>query len=218
MGAAASAGLAAGAISLTALLQSGQFINMVARHRSVVRIPTRSGGVLKVKNRQLELARFGRYYDGAWYVKIDRRNRRGVLYDISGPDAQRVAALLLPRVNITGARHRHVSEAVGVIEEQGGSQAFINHLIEEPPFSDRRGYTPEQGLPFKYLPRTYRLAFEMALHEEQERQFLNGELRGLESAWHSAEEIAAIADDLLVPSGIRERLFRRPHPTDGSAA
>lgn len=46
----------------------------------------------------------------------------------------------------------------------------------------------------------------MAAHEEQERRALNGELAELERAWHDAEEIAAIADDLLLPASIGARL------------
>jgi hypothetical protein len=40
------------------------------------------------------------------------------------------------------------------------------------------------------------LALEMALHEEQERRALEGELAELEAAWRQAEEIAEIADRL----------------------
>ena len=47
-----------------------------------------------------------------------------------------------------------------------------------------------------------RLALEMALHEDAERAALEGELGELERAWREAEEIAGIADDLLVPEGI----------------
>jgi hypothetical protein len=49
------------------------------------------------------------------------------------------------------------------------------------------------------LPKPTKLAIEMALHEEQERRALEGELQLLEAAWREAEEVAKIADDLLVP-------------------
>jgi hypothetical protein len=52
----------------------------------------------------------------------------------------------------------------------------------------------------------------MALHEEQERRALQGELKALELAWQEAEEIAAIADDLLLPDSVRARLDRSPRP------
>jgi hypothetical protein len=38
-----------------------------------------------------------------------------------------------------------------------------------------------------------------------ECQALNGELGALEPRWREAEEIAAIADDLLIPTGLRGR-------------
>jgi hypothetical protein len=51
-----------------------------------------------------------------------------------------------------------------------------------------------------------RLALEMALHEDQERRAMEGELAALEEAWRDAEEIAAIADDMFLPDGVSERL------------
>lgn len=48
----------------------------------------------------------------------------------------------------------------------------------------------------------------MALHEEQERRALEGELWILEQAWKEAGEIAAIADSLLLPAGT-EAFFER---------
>jgi hypothetical protein len=44
----------------------------------------------------------------------------------------------------------------------------------------------------------------MAVHEEQERRALEGELMLLEAAGREAEEIAAISDDLLLPPRARE--------------
>ena len=49
-----------------------------------------------------------------------------------------------------------------------------------------------------------RLALEMAAHEEAERRALAGELEELEEAWREAEEIAAIADQLLTPEEVEE--------------
>ena len=58
------------------------------------------------------------------------------------------------------------------------------------------------------LPAPQRLAIEMALHEEAERRALEGELAELERAWADAEEVAAIADNLLVPDVV-EAQFRK---------
>jgi hypothetical protein len=65
------------------------------------------------------------------------------------------------------------------------------------------------------LAPTQRLALEMALHEEQERAALDGELRALEQAWQEAEEIAAIADDLVLPGRVRQGFARLRRARDG---
>jgi hypothetical protein len=62
-----------------------------------------------------------------------------------------------------------------------------------------------------------RLALEMALHEEQERRALAGELVELELAWREAEEVAAIADNLFVPAEHEEFIAKhRDHAGDGT--
>ena len=62
-----------------------------------------------------------------------------------------------------------------------------------------------------------RLAVEMALHEEQERRALDGELKALEIAWLEAEQIAAIADDLLLPADTGDFLDRHRLPREDEA-
>jgi len=54
------------------------------------------------------------------------------------------------------------------------------------------------------LPKDIRLAIEMATHEESERRAMEGELEILEAAWKRAEEIAGIADSLLMPTEVEE--------------
>lgn len=58
------------------------------------------------------------------------------------------------------------------------------------------------------LPRAQRLALEMALHESSEQAALEGDLAPLEDAWREAEEIAAIADNLLTPQSTAAFLER----------
>jgi hypothetical protein len=55
------------------------------------------------------------------------------------------------------------------------------------------------------LETPQRLALEMALHEEQERRALQGELMELEQRWRVAEEIAGIADSLTVPDSVDQQ-------------
>jgi hypothetical protein len=46
----------------------------------------------------------------------------------------------------------------------------------------------------------------MAANEDSERRALEGELALLDRMWREAEEIAAVADDLLVSTSIRAKL------------
>ena len=48
----------------------------------------------------------------------------------------------------------------------------------------------------------------MATHEDAERRALEGELKALEIAWKEADEVAAISDNLFVPTFIQEAIDR----------
>jgi len=93
------------------------------------------------------------------------------------------------------------------IEAAGNPEGYLAKLAPTlPPFDpERKAHqsTPmiatSKGQLLRKLPTPTRLALEMALHEEQERRALAGELVELELAWRQAEEIASIADGLLVP-------------------
>jgi hypothetical protein len=55
----------------------------------------------------------------------------------------------------------------------------------------------------------------MGLREEEEQRAMAGELAALERAWREAEEIAGIADALLVPAPVQEawERLRRHRPS-----
>ena len=67
-----------------------------------------------------------------------------------------------------------------------------------------------RGLGALRLAPSERLELEMALNEESEYRALEGELAELEQAWKDAEQIAQIADDLLLPESVNEWLGRSP--------
>jgi hypothetical protein len=75
-------------------------------------------------------------------------------------------------------------------------------------------YRDKKGVPgyVNKMPQHTKLALEMALHEEQERRALEGELWRLERAWEEAEEIAGISDNLLLPEGVDD--FIEEHGKD----
>lgn len=113
-----------------------------------------------------------------------------------GEDARRVVAALVPRVNARGGSRRTIQDAVQAIESSGHPNRFLTEVTSQRHYGLHGdvGYLRNMRVPAQ-------LALEMALHEEQERRALEGELWILEQAWREAEEIAAIADDLLLPAG-----------------
>lgn len=114
---------------------------------------------------------------------------------LTGDDALHAAAKLLPAVNSSGATRREVASAVNLLAETPDpTRLFAKYAAEVP-----------SGQYLSYLSRPVRLALEMASHEDAERRALEGELHLLESAWREAEEIASIADGLLLPAEADER-------------
>ena len=124
---------------------------------------------------------------------------------LEGEDARRAMDVILPVFNSMGGTSGTVRRAVSEIDSRGGPQSFLGDVL------GRRSAFAYDGVPgyIHKMPKPTRLALEMALHEEQERRALDGELWRLERAWREAEEIAAIADKLLPPKGAAELLDER---------
>ena len=116
-----------------------------------------------------------------------------------GDDARRALDAILPWTNMLSGRRRKVQSAVSEIESRGHPSRFLQELRRWKP----AGW-PHDAFPLFKIPGPTRLAFEMALQEEDERRALEGELWRLERAWREAEEIAGISDDLLLPEGAAE--------------
>lgn len=116
---------------------------------------------------------------------------------LEGSDAIRAAGHILPGVNPFGGSRARVLSAVGLIEELGSPERLF------PAIPRLAG-----GSRLTLMSQEIRLALEMAAHEEVERRAFEGELAALEEAWRRAEEIAAIADRLLVPPAIEEWIRR----------
>ncbi|MDQ3698464.1 MAG: hypothetical protein M3373_10655 [Gemmatimonadota bacterium] len=112
---------------------------------------------------------------------------------LGAEEARRTLSLILVRLNWAGASAERVRDAVAWLERYGGEQELLSRAS--------RGDAPISDL----MPER-RLAIEMALHEEDERRAIEGELGALEAAWRDAEEVAAIADNLLVPERIDRAL------------
>ncbi len=206
VGTIAVAGMVSGVLSGYVLSQSGNFVKIFTNARTVLKVPTAEGEVVKLKSPDLLGARLRHDGDGRWSVIVGKKEKERVF---EGSDAERVAGLIMPKINANGARAQSVQEAVREIDRRGGPQAYLAELIRHPPRSSRRLKKGEDDAPhLGRLPTPAKLALEMALHEEQERRALEGELKALEIAWQAAEEVAAISDDLLLSDEVRSFLAR----------
>ncbi len=195
----------AGLAGFTAGLIPVQLFNLVrivrtSRHPGI-HIATEDGQTLRMRTAHLHQAKI-RPADGApdgWRLELAHVDGRT---ELTGPAATHALGLLLPRVNATGASRRQVETAVREIEEVGAPERYFA-AAELSARRKGRGYG---ALPAQ--PPEIRLALEMAANEAAERAALEGELALLEQAWREAEEIAAIADDLLLPDRVRTVLER----------
>jgi hypothetical protein len=126
------------------------------------------------------------------------------MLEITGDQALRVAGQVLPKINEKGAKATQVQDAVRLIEYSGSPDKVFRHQARE---LKRSGAMRTDRLAaIAKFPIEARLALEMAAHEEQERRALEGELALLEAAWRQAEEVAKIADELLLPESTAARL------------
>ncbi|HEX6966414.1 MAG TPA: hypothetical protein VF166_11480 [Gemmatimonadaceae bacterium] len=195
------------------IARAGQLAIHGGEETIVARVRTDSGQVLPVRRRHLAESSLTHASDGALAIELRYKNGQS---RFEGPEALRIASHVIPAVNRFGGSRQTVAAAVGEIEHVGGPERFVEQLARRaesattvtgrPHRFGRRGQIGRTGL--YGLTTVDRLALEMALHEEAERRAMQGELAELERAWRDAEEIAAIADDLLVPAGVRATLER----------
>jgi hypothetical protein len=195
----------------------------------VARLVGPDGEPLVVERRHAPMTRLLRDGDD-FQLWLEHRKGRTLLV---GERAARAAAQLLPTVNRFGGSRMDVQQAVKVLESAGSAEAVLREvrrrhgvlpdLGAEPVRTGQRPWfqsekvdparKPDNPVPIEKkpgvlhgLPTIERLALEMALHEEAERRAMEGELAALEAAWREAEEVARIADALLVPEAVSARL------------
>lgn len=168
----------------------------IVASRTQTSLLTQDGRVIKMKRDDLPTVRLRGAGDDLRLSILKGKKQEW----FSGREAERFAGQIVPRVNNAGGRKKTVRRAVEEIERAGHPDRFLAELGDGDRFKGRKG---EPGFVSR-MPEPTRLALEMALHEEQERRALEGELAGLESAWKAAEEIAAISDDLLLPGNTED--------------
>ncbi len=125
---------------------------------------------------------------------------------LTGDAGLRALGALLPALNRTGGGGRAVEDAVRVVEESRSVADVLRFADGAPRRSSMSvmawtGSTAKRDTLVTYTT-PMRLALEMALHEEDERRAMAGELGALYARWEDAERIAAIADGELTPGAL----------------
>jgi hypothetical protein len=126
---------------------------------------------------------------------------------IEGPASLRTLGQLMAGANRFGASAAQVRQAVADVEDAGDASTYLARLSRRGGWRGVRMMSlvnEMRGLGALHLSATERLALEMALNEESEYRALQGELADLEQAWRDAEQVAAIADDLLLPESVAD--------------
>ncbi len=191
----AALGLGAGAWLLSRALRR---LHLERADPVIAHVPVSENHRIRVRRSDLPDVRlYASWTLKSWRLQLIGDSER---HRLTGEAAIRAAGMLLPAINRFGGTQRQVRSAVELLER------------EEDPWRVFYAGAKSQGhgrnRVVSELPRVVRLAMEMAAHEDTERRAFEGELRELERAWREAEEIAAIADTLLIPSPVEEALLR----------
>jgi len=146
------------------------------------------GAIMVLRAKHVQHARLSRttHQDLALLLRCPRCKQVGAM--LEGSDAELALRHGLTYVNLKKGKRirRKAEEAAGYVERHGGPEALlVNAARNEIAVSTLRG---AEGL-----------AMEMAVDER-------AEVRDLEREWRRAEEIAEIADNLLVPPSVEEQL------------
>ena len=203
----------------------------VRNHRVVARVRDGEGHRLSITHNDLRKAAIHRdaALDG-WSLKLSYRpgERTFLLWQqgkgkrqqavLSGPVAMRAAGQMLPRVNEWGASDAQVRSAVTLIEENRDPERLFEQVAATQAKKRADGALMADPKLLRKIDASARLALEMAAHEESERRALEGELAELQAAWREAEEVASIADRLLIPERVEEIIdgWKKQFRTDGS--
>jgi hypothetical protein len=199
------------------LARSGNTIVRGSPETVVAAVRTDAGRLVEVRRRHLAESSLSEADDGALALNLRFKNGKATFV---GREAERIASVVIPKVNRFGGSKENVADAVREIERHGGTEAYLARLAKLGDAYSRPAGRVEAGrwrrsFNSDYhqkglfgLPQEHRIALEMALHEEAERRAIEGELAELERAWRDAEEIAGIADSLLLPDDVNASMER----------
>jgi hypothetical protein len=178
--------------------------------RVIARVVGPTKRVLTVRAKHLEYAQLRVRGDGSEPSVTVPHD--GGWTDIDGAAALRTLSQIMVGANRLGATAAQVRAAVQDVEDAGDAATYLARTSTKGGWRGTRIMSllnEYRGLGALHLSASERLALEMALNEESEYRALEGELAQLEQAWRDAEQIAAIADNLLLPESVEDFFGRR---------
>lgn len=202
-------------------LQVNEFARFGMPGRTLTRLRFAGRETLAINSLQLRYSYLGQGPDGGLVLQLGASHgaRAGAPILVTGNDAVVALRKMLPGVNRMGGTRDHIQRAIEYVTREGTVERVLERIAANGAQLTRRdearGLTRQMldhalarrtGL--LALPTAISLALEIALHEDLERRALEGELRELELAWREAEEIAKIADGLLLPESVELDLER----------
>lgn len=147
-------------------------------------------------------------------IRLRRTGKRGHLAVILpggktdrvllGTQAADLLAVVLPRLNRKGGTPEEIEAAIRLVEQSEASPQSAG--TDTVPWE--RVLRGTKRIALLKIPTPERLALEMAVEEDRELRALHGRAIRHLPAWEKAEEVAAIADNLLSPEPIRQWLAR----------
>ncbi len=200
-------GLVMGFAGAGSLAQAPNIVEMIRRRATRVSIRLPDGSVTKVHAGQVEF--LNPTEESTIGLRVRVRRKEAVA--LHGREARKVAGKVIPLVNRGGAKLSAVRDAVSMMADVGGPEAFLQETWGKgrPEPGSSRGWVRTldwKGAPIGAMGHQSSMALEMALHQEQERRALEGELVELRAAWRNAEEMAQISDNLLVPEEVEDKM------------
>jgi hypothetical protein len=186
--------------------------------RVVARLHDLEDRPIRVQFKHLSTSRLITSPGEGWSLKLHHadgwasgRSRDTRVLHLEGEEGLPVLGKLMARVNRTGGRRETIRAAVDRIDEAGHPTEYMrlaareaDRLCRDELKTGRRRKRARNAGALRLLPPDARLALEMAAQEEVERDAMAGELAMLEAAWRDAEEVAEIADNLLIPQAVEE--------------
>lgn len=172
-----------------------------SKRKPLVKTEGLDGQLVRLSGRHAKHMRIVRAA-GSWQLEIGHMDRPLVV--AQEDEAFWIAGQLFPWINRSGSSADGVERAVRQIERAGSPAALFHGAANR--LQERHGaLVSGEGL-VRRAPEELRLALEMAAHDDLELQAAMGDLEKLENAWKEAEEIARIADSLLIPDSVRQLL------------